>query len=332
MNQVQREIGEILNLDREKILRPSYGETSLKNFEDELNSILYKLEFISKYAPSVDESTNSGISGQLGQLKSQLNTLIGYDQASFVSNKNQIVTNVRNHYNEIKRNWPQYACAALEETGLLSNANLQTEFKEIADRLKNSTDEALKKIEIESAEIIQQATKKAEEIENSVRKTAQKISVQEAQEQFQKAADHNIRQIIIWGSISGLLIVILTIYLIYLFNAELPDTWTWQILYYSIIRLTLLTLISTLLAFGLKILKSQLHLHQHNLHRQRLANSMSSFVESATSKEQRDIILAQLINAVSTFGTTGLVAGDDDNKIVVDNISRTIETVRGLKE
>ena len=60
----------------------------------------------------------------------------------------------------------------------------------------------------------------------------------------------------------------------------------------------------------MKILKAQLHMFQHNLHRRRITNSIEAFVESAITPEQRDLILAHLVDAVATFGNSGLLDSD----------------------
>lgn len=53
-------------------------------------------------------------------------------------------------------------------------------------------------------------------------------------------------------------------------------------------------------------------------------------VESAFTADQRDMILTRMVDAVASFGTSGLVAGDDDSasapKMTVDNIMRTFVT------
>lgn len=332
-HQVVNTIDEILKYDKEKVIRPNYGETSLRDFEKEYDNMLNRLNFIKQYSTFVDNNTNNQVNSYLQNFKGQISSLVNYDQSQYVANKLSITQNLRQYFDSLKSLWPHYACAAIEDIGLLSNSNLQKEFKDISESLKKTTDETLEKINKESKEIIKQATEKANEIENSVRKTAQKISVQEAQTQFDEAANYHLKQSKFWGSIIGGLVIIFIGFVCYLLNVNLPDKWTWQILYYTAIRLSIITLISSLLAFSFKILKSHLHLQQHNLHRKRIANSMSAFVESANTKEQRDSILSQLVSSVSTFGTTGIFENDSDSsaKISVDTITKTVETVKGEK-
>ena len=260
-----------------------------------------------------------------------MDALIKYDKSQFVTNQTQIKTAVLAQLNAIRTYWPQYAIAALEDSGLLTNTDVKQQFEALTTELKESTDSALTKIEEQSNLIIEEAKKKANEIETSVRKTAQNVSVKVAQEQFENAAAHNIIQIKIWGGITGGLIITFISFIIYLLNGvDLPTEWNWSIGYLSIIRIGILGLISTIIGFSLKMLKANLHMHQHNLHRKRLSNSMAAFAESAMTNEQRDLILSQLVESVSNFGTSGMINKESDKGgISIDSITKTVSTLKG---
>ena len=66
----------------------------------------------------------------------------------------------------------------------------------------------------------------------------------------------------------------------------------------------------------------------HNKHRQRVANSIESFVESAITPEQRDSILSKLVDSISDFGSTGLLSTEENNsssqKMIIDNVTRSV--------
>ena len=74
-----------------------------------------------------------------------------------------------------------------------------------------------------------------------------------------------------------------------------------------------------------------MHLREVNEHRQRLANSIQSFVDAAATPEQRDMILAQLVDALSSFGRSGLVDGADDSagRMMIENVTRGVLPSRG---
>ena len=327
-------INAIKKLDKEKIIRPGYGEASLLTWEPEYANMLNKLRFVQKYWSKVDGKTNQQVQNALNNILSILQQIISADEAFFVSNKQQLIRQISDSFNEIKQHYPKYAVEALDESGLLENSDLKSQVESLTTTLtttlKNSTEDALKDIELASEKIIENTTKKANDIDFVVRQTAEHISVQEAQNQFKNAAQNNKKNVIVWGCITIFLVIIFSISVICMLNANLPDQWTWKMIYFSGLRIAILGFIGTLLAFSLKMLKSYLHMKEHNLHRQRIANSMASFAESATSKEQRDLILSRLIDSVSTFGNSGMVNNDEDNnsKITIDNITRTLSALK----
>lgn len=323
-------IREIRELDREKIIRPEYGKTSLKNWEPQFEEILTKLSTIEKHHSKVDAQTNTQISQAIDAIHQLLSQLIGKAETPYVSDKAGIVKQIENHYNTIKKHWPHYAIAALEAQGIFGSLDLNNQIGELTKRLQNSANEAIEKISKESGVIIDQASNKAREIEESARKSARGVSVQAAQDQFALAARANTNNIIVWVIITGLFIGIMAYCLSVFIATDLPDDWTWKVIYKSAIRATVIGFLLTLIAFGLKILRSHMHMREHNLHRKRLANSMAAFVESAISDEQRDVILSRLVDAVATFGTSGMIDADDEagSKMTIDNVTRTINAIQ----
>ena len=109
-----------------------------------------------------------------------------------------------------------------------------------------------------------------------------------------------------------------------------PSGQGWQLIYYGAIKISVLTVIATTTAFCLKILRAHLHMSEKNRHRQRVANSMEAFVQSAITPEQRDLILSQLVESIVQFGHSGLVQREDDSvyrpKMTIDSITRTFPT------
>jgi hypothetical protein len=57
---------------------------------------------------------------------------------------------------------------------------------------------------------------------------------------------------------------------------------------------------------------------------------MAAFVESASDKSQRDIILTKLVDSVSNFGCSGIITGDDDSnsKITIENLTGALNTLK----
>lgn len=327
VNNIIKTINEI---DDKKLIRKNLGDASFTDFEPIWSEIKSKIDFIGRYNDKIDYGTNNQVNSHLTNINQQLSALVGYDKSQFVAQQATIKKNVNAQLDALRKYWPQYAIAAIEDSGLLTNVDVKQKFESLTNELKESTDKALSKIEEESNQIVEEAKKKAQEIETSVRKTAQNVSVAEAQTQFQEAADHNIIQIKIWGGITIGLIVTFVLFILYLLlGVTLPEEWNWTIIYLSVIRLGILGLISTIIGFSLKMLRANLHMHQHNLHRKRIANSMASFAESAMNSDQRDLILSQLVESVSNFGTSGMIGKDGDKSgISIDSITKTVSNLK----
>jgi len=139
-------INEIKELDRNKIIRPDYGQTSLKNWEPTFNELLIKLDFVEKYSTKVDSQTNSQTNNAINQIHQFLTQLISKNEAQFVSEKQNFINQIAAQYNIIKQHWPSYAIAAIEESGLLTNIDVKKEFESLTKNLQDSTNEALAKI------------------------------------------------------------------------------------------------------------------------------------------------------------------------------------------
>lgn len=322
----------IKELDEKKFFRKNLGDAAFNDLQPIWNEIKGKINFIEKFYDKVPRAINDQANSQLTTIKQNLDALIGYDKTQFVAQQNAIKKAIVAQLEAIKTYWPQYAIAALEDSGLLTNTDVKQQFESLTTELKESTESALSKIEEQSKLIIEGAKKKAEEIESSVRKTAQNVSVKVAQDQFNEGAEHYVFQIKVWGGIAIALVIVFILFIWYLLAGvdTLPEEWKWSIAYISIIRIAILGLISSVIGFSLKMLKANLHMHQHNLHRKRLSNSMAAFAESAMTNEQRDLILSQLVESVSNFGTSGMINKDSDKGgVSIDSITKTVSNLKG---
>lgn len=323
-------IQEIKDFDLEKVIRPSFGEISLKRWEPTLNKMLGKLDVISKYWDQVDTDTNSKVENALREILLELNQMSRYDQAQYVADKDSFANRMSQLFNIINQNYSNYAIEALNENGILSNLDFNVRLQQMSENLNKITNDTLTKIRRESDLIIKNANLKAQEIDLIVRKSAENISVLDAQNQFQEGVKQNTTNIKIWGGISISLIVIFCIAIMCMLYHETSGDFTWNVIYHSAIRITILGFIGTLLAFSLRILKSHLHMREHNLHRKRIANSMAAFAQSATSQEHRDLILSRLVDSVASFGNSGMINNEEDgnSKLTIDNITRSLSALK----
>ena len=315
-------------VDQEKLLRSSVGEESLQSvFGPRLSLLNNKLEFALEFAPSVNDNIVSQVASVFDQFRQQMDAQAKRNNTEYVAQRTQFLATIDGYFEQLLQHWPPFITAAVEMRGFLQDEGIRKEYQRTIDAMKEESATALKLVKDEAGKTIEEARKLAQQIEDRARRTAAHISVEAAQEQFREAQkDHN-KQVKIWSWLSGISILAFLGVAVYLMQVQFPEEWKWHIIYYTAIRVTILTAVGAIATFCLRILRAHMHMSQHNLHRQRVANSMSAFVESAVTPEQRDLILAQLVDAVATFGTSGLLRKEDDSihspKMTIDTITRT---------
>ena len=323
--------GQYRAVDRERLVRTSLGEASLDEvLTPKLDELESQIDFALRYAKSTHESYVQHFIQALTQINQQLTAQAERNNQEYIANSDQFLAQITAQIESIRQHWAHFVTAAIEERGFLEDEGVKKEYEKTLSSLQSAAEETIDKIKTEANASIEEAKKLAEEIEHRARKTAAKISVAEAQEQFKKAQKPLIIQIIIWATLSSISIAAI-FYLIYSFlNIELPEEWNWHLIYHSAVRLTALAVVSSIAAYCMRIFKSQLHMFQHNLHRRYVTNSIEAFVESAVTPEQRDLILAHLVDAVATFGNSGLLDGKNDQiyspKMTIDNITRSLSS------
>jgi len=308
------------NLDRDNLIRKNLGSESLENkIEQHLDLIEKKIEFALSFGNELPASILNAFTQHINQIVAFLSQLIVADNSQFISQKNGIIAQVENELEAIKPYWSHFVTAAVENSGILADKSYENRVKKLTKSLettanntvtqiKNDTENILKVAKEDAQRIIDEAISQSQLIEGKARKTAQKISVQAAQEQFGNLLTPLSNQIKIWAVLSGVLIFIIICLLIHFSNSEPSDKATaLQLIHRSTLHLAILGFFGTLATYCMRILKTAIHMYNHNKHRCVLANSIEAFVESTSTPEQRDLVLIHLINAISDFGTSGLV-------------------------
>lgn len=326
INRLSTAVLNLKGVDTERILRPTMGEESLAEFSKDLENFIRKGEFAVEYAPDVVDSVVTQTASVFEQIYQQLHAHAGRTNADFVSQKPYFLETMRNLQEQLRGFWPSFIAVAVEARGFLEDEGIKKEYKKTVEVLESKTKETLKEIQDQAQKTIEEARVLAENIENKARKTAEKISVKDAQEQFENAQPGFNKQVWTWAILSIASIAAFIIFAL-VFANNVPENRD-LIIYSAAIRITVLTAIGATATFCLRILRAQMHMKEQNLHRQRIANSISSFVESASTPEQRDLILAHLVDSVIAFGNSGLISDKDDaispSKVTIDSIAKNI--------
>lgn len=355
---LKKEFEELNEIISGRLYRDDLGTASLRITElpDLLSEVTSKKETALRFAYKVHETIVDQARNAVASIKRQIRVQADKDGAEYIGQTQETLRNVKAYVNEFEKHWPFFVIAAVEASALYDIDRLKgeldsklSEIQRLGNQIKVDTDDGLSRlttrlheVQQEADVIIETANKKAAEIESNARKTARKVSVKAAQDEFSKAQTWLRVKATFWGVISVVLIGTF-INLAYNYASSMtpqvdnlafqpsstPLPFDWRIIYFAAIRITILTAIGAAATFCLRLFRSHLLMHEMNLHRQRVANSIAAFVESASTPEQQDHILGKLVDAVINFGNPGLVSTDTDTVTVpaisIDAIMKTFK-------
>ena len=331
MKQLQNLAEEIFSIDTNNLLRTSLGALSLeKDFGPTLEQIRKKVDLVRQYGREIHDNHIQSILSILESIRNAIKQQADCSDADYAARRQQFLDNVEANLETLKQFWSPVVTAAVEARRFLDDEGVRREHERTIESIKKESETALQQVKEESNKTIEEARTLAKQIEDRARLTAARISVEEAQKQFREAQAALDKRVKVWAGLSGVCVAGFFFVALNSMTPDLPDEWQWQVFYHSAIKVSILTAIATTAAFCLKILRAHLHMSEKNRHRQRVANSMEAFVQSAVTPEQRDLILSQLVESIVQFGHSGLVQREDDYayrpKMTIDSITRTLPT------
>lgn len=325
-------------VDYDKLSRPGLGVASLKaELEPRLQKINRLKNLTLQYGHAVHDQTVNQLAQMLSQLAHMMAQQAGRSNQDYIAQSQSFLSTIDASIEAAKQFEPPFITAAVEARGFLEDEGIRQEYQRAVVDLRNESQAALNEVKTEARHAIEEAGKLAKVIEEQARRTATKISVAEAQQQFREAQTDLNRKVKTWGWLSGLSILGFFLTAILLFYPRFPaDIPTWHAIYYSVLRIVILSAIGGLAGFCLRIFRAYMNMRERNLHRQRIANSVEAFVVSAQTPEVRDFILANLVEAVVAFGVSGLLTRETDTlgtqRVPVDTITRLIGVLGARKE
>lgn len=316
-------------VDRDGLLRTTLGKASLdKDFGERLDHLQRKLQFALDYGIGVCDQYVDQVVNAFEMIRQQMDAQAKRSDPEYVAQRSPFLGIMDSYTEQLLHPWPAFVSAAVEMRGFLQDEGIRKEYQKTVDSMRKEADGALKQVREEASKTIGEARELATQIEQRARRTAAHISVEAAQEQFRLAGDHHKSQVTIWATLSVLAVVAFFLVALVLERVQFPEAWKWHTLYYTAIRVVILGAIAALAALCFRVLRAHMHMREHNFHRQRLANSMAAFVESAVTPEQRDLILGRLVDSIAAFGTSGLLTKEDESiyspKMVIDAVTRSI--------
>jgi hypothetical protein len=279
----------------------------------------------------------------VAQVASQLTTIANLMQqqqarpnAEFISQRDSFLVQLDNYIEETRRWVPYFVTSAILERGFLEDEGIQMEAKRAVAGLKAEAEATIQSIKAESERTIANARELADQIEARARLTAARISIADAQKQFNEAAKDLGKRTTLWGYMSVLAMTVLIGAPFLMMWWSLPDANVWPLaVYHALLRIMMLSGVTAFAIFAIRMLRAHLHLAERNRHRVRVANSVESFVNSALEPQQRDLILAKLVEAIVDFGDSGLIRHERDEvsspTMTADALGRILSAISGRK-
>ena len=320
----------IRSIDHQKVTRPTLGVASLEEpLQPRMKVFNHGLSLTVENASELTPSQIAPLVDVFEAISNEMTELADMDDsAEYIQQSRHFLQQFDAYLEQLKEYSGPVIIAAIQRKGLLEEDGIKTAHDEAVNELKIQASKTLEEIQEKSEESIEKARKLAEQIENRARQTAAKISVKEAQSQFQEAQKQFDSSVKIWSIISCIPITLFLTLGVYLWNHQGPSE-VGSAIYETGIRFAILGSLGALSAFCLRILRAHIHMRQQNLHRQRVANSIEAFVQSAVTPEQRDLILSYLVHSIIVFGNSGLVQEREESvnpsHLAIDSINRTFK-------
>ena len=325
IEQLRQAVKNLESIDRQKLFRPNLGEESLEGtLKPKFEEVLEYAQFALTHSHGVSDAQVQNMASIFDQLYQVFNIQASLKPARYITEKEHVLNQINALREQILDYQPGFVTAAIKERGFLEDEGIR-----IHEDLQDRASETLESLVIKAQEILKEARSVADEIEQRAKHTAARISVEEAQRQFREAQIHHEKQVKLWCWISAASgVCFMGCVVLLWFASKIDAQGGWLTFYYSTLRIALLGAFGAFTTFCLRTLRAHMHMRERNLHRQRIANSIPSFVDSVVNHDQRDMILAQLVDAVAAFGSSGLLGSRDDfgspPKLAVDSVLRSI--------
>jgi hypothetical protein len=290
-------------------LRKELGNQSIYDtFAPRITQLASTKQLVAVGAKYASGQQCSDLQNQLGRVLNSINRYATMTPADFMQQRQALVNELDTALSDTFSLLSQFVIWYIYEnwqTGFSSSEqSLQAKFEE----LKKSNADAIGAIKQQADETIA----RAQQIEATARQTAKEVSLDISKGNFS-----GLRRRFFWGSatsgIAGLSVFMALLWYLWSLQqnphpfSNIEDT-----ISNAIIRIAFIAVIGALGAVLLKVFRGNLNMYYHTLHREHLATIAQTFVQAGETPEQRGIVFAKIVDAVASFGNSGLIGGKDD--------------------
>lgn len=317
LQRLNRALDDLEKVEIDEVKRTRLGSGSLATELDDIEEDIRLITYLAKsYGKLVHDDIIRSMIATVDSITGTLESQVRLSDARYTQRRELFVESLRRDIEESRRWQPIVAsCVALDK-GLLDADSLKAEVKRSVAGFKGEREKFLKGLQVALDDSIKEFNKHVEEMIAQVRRTAQGVSVEEAQKQFREAAPHDQKRVWLWAGLSGLASAVLLIVGVVsiMGGSQILAEPSWESLPEAVLRLFLLSVLAGIATFTFRMLRAHLHIAEKNRHRVRVANSIDSILQSTSDPSQRDLIFAKLVDSIVSYGDSGLVQHEVDDR------------------
>ena len=200
LEQIHEALKRLSAVDIERLKRPSLGEESLsKELQSREDSVSQLADLARDYAHLLHDDYCANIASTINAIADTMTGHAALESSDYLAQREQFLQQLDAQIESANIWKPMVAGAAILERGLLMDEGIKRESERALTNLRQQTEHTLTTIRQEAEKSIQGAKDLAEAIEARARRTAAKISVKEAQQQFLDASAHDAKRVKLWS-------------------------------------------------------------------------------------------------------------------------------------
>ena len=317
LQRLNRALDDLEKVDIDEVKRTRLGSGSLATELDDMEEDIQLITYLAKsYGKLVHDDIVRSMIATVDSITGTLESQVRLSNTRYAQRRELFVESLRRDIEESRRWQPIVAsCVALDK-GLLDAESLKAGVMRSVAGFKGEREKFLTGLQVALDSSIKEFNQHVEEMIAQVRRTAQGVSVEEAQKQFREAAPHDKKRVWLWAVLSVLASAVLLIVGIVSIKggSQMLTEPSWESLPGAVLRLFLLSVLAGMATFTFRMLRAHLHIAEKNRHRVRVANSIDSFLQSTSDPSQRDLIFAKLVDSIVSYGDSGLVQHEVDDR------------------
>ena len=159
-------------------------------------------------------------------------------------------------------------------------------------------------------------------------------AISQALTTFELAGKELLNQIIAWVFICcGVIAFVLYLYFCKFFHICFGELWTWQLIYFTAIRLTFVSAVFYVGIYCFKMLSATFQMYQHNKHKQAILNSLPSLVVASLYQKDavnQDTLYNKILDIILTFSNTGIISNEHEVKPTSDILQKILDALLKL--